>query len=578
MPRYSQETINRIKEACDIVDVISGYTELKQKGSSFMGCCPFHSEKTPSFSVSREKQLYHCFGCGEGGTLVDFIMKAENLTFPEAMRFLAERAGIPLPEAEQESAEERRAYSQKKAIYEMNRLAANYFYKNLRHSEKAQEYLRKRGMSDQTIRELGVGLAPEDWRRLITALRRQGFSQEDIEASGLAVRGKNGSVYDRFRNRIMFPIQNGQDRLIGFGGRKWTDSDNGPKYLNSPETPVFEKGQELYNLNRARKNIRSRGYLLLVEGYMDAAALWQYGIKNAAAALGTAFTLEHAALIKRVTDQVVLCFDGDAAGEAATAKALDILEKTTLKLRVLRLPPEHDPDSFIRENGTEAFEEALEHQTMTPEEFHLRQAAAGKDLKTADGKLAYISEAVKLLQKADPVKADLYIRRIAGETDTPEEVISNAVKSGETVKLTSIVRIPKRKTRRSYVDAQVSFMAVSLHDPSRFAESGLKRENFSPGFFQWLYDKIQKQETSQPIQADLLFDCDEDMRYNKKTSVIMTEPYDKASEYFDQSIQIIQKESIRTEIEKLKELRKNTRDEEERNACAAKISELLKQQ
>lgn len=304
MPRYSQETINRIKESCDIVDVISGYTELKQKGSQFMGCCPFHSEKTPSFSVSREKQLYHCFGCGEGGTLIDFIMKIENLSFPEAMRFLAERAGITLPEAEEESEDDRRAYNQKKSIYEMNRLAANYYFKNLKRSADAGAYLKRRGMNDETIRDLGVGLSPDGWQKLTGALLRKGFSEADIEASGLAVRGKNGRIYDRFRNRIMFPIQNNQDRLIGFGGRAWTDADKGPKYLNSPETPVFEKGQELYNLNRARKFIRERGYLLLVEGYMDAAALWQYGFRNTAAALGTAFTLEHAALIKRVTDEI----------------------------------------------------------------------------------------------------------------------------------------------------------------------------------------------------------------------------------------------------------------------------------
>ena len=575
MPRYSQETINRIKESCDIVDVISGYTELKQKGSQFMGCCPFHSEKTPSFSVSREKQLYHCFGCGEGGTLIDFIMKIENLSFPEAMRFLAERAGITLPEAEEESEDDRRAYNQKKSIYEMNRLAANYYFKNLKRSADAGDYLKRRGMNDETIRDLGVGLSPDGWQKLTGALLRKGFSEADIEASGLAVRGKNGRIYDRFRNRIMFPIQNNQDRLIGFGGRAWTDADKGPKYLNSPETPVFEKGQELYNLNRARKFIRERGYLLLVEGYMDAAALWQYGFRNTAAALGTAFTLEHAALIKRVTDEVILCFDGDAAGEGATVKTLDILERTTLHLRVLRLPPEHDPDSFIKENGTEAFEKYIS-EAMTPLEFRLRRAAGQKDLATADGKLAYIREAALLIRKSDPVEADYFIRQVAGETGAPEDTIARAVRNGETPTITQIAPLKKRRVPKAYAQAQAVFMSVCLNEPAKLAESGLKKDDFTPGFYQWLFEKVRKNSGDEPIQADTLFDCVDDMIYNKKTSAIMTKSFAETRALYDQSVGIIRRESVRNELAELRERHRNIADPDERAAQSARISELLK--
>ena len=310
---FPEELVQEVIQANDIVDIVSGYVKLKRSGSSFMGCCPFHREKTPSFHVSADKQLYHCFGCGAGGSVIQFIMNAEGLDFPDALRFLAEKSGIRLPEGEQDNSDER--YKRKQRMYEMNKDAARYFRECLLSpdGQAAQEYLRKRQLDGKTIAAFGLGFAPKGWDGLLKHLRAKGYDRSLIVEAGLCTMNEKGHVYDRFRERVMFPIFDARGNLTGFTGRVLDSDSSKAKYMNSPESLVFDKGKNLYGLNLAKKS--TRGYYILVEGNMDVISLHQAGINAAVAACGTAFTRDQAKLISKGT--VYLCFDGDGAGQKA---------------------------------------------------------------------------------------------------------------------------------------------------------------------------------------------------------------------------------------------------------------------
>lgn len=582
--RYSQEIIDQVTQANDIVEIISQYTQLKPKGRSYMGCCPFHSEKTPSFSVSREKQLYHCFGCGESGTLISFVMKAENMTFPEALQYLADRGGVTLPKQEM-SREEIAKEKLQQNIYEMNRLAGNYYYKNLQRNPEALDYLRGRGLKDETIRDLGIGLAPDGWHVISSAMTKRGFRADDLVSSGLSLKNQNGGLYDRFRGRIIFPIQNSRGKVIGFGGRKWKEDDQGPKYLNSPESPVFHKGYELYNLNRARKNISSDGYLIFVEGYMDVAGLYNHGIKNAVAALGTSFTKEHAAIIDRIASEIVICFDGDEAGEKATLRTLDIFSSSKAKKRILRLPPEHDPDSFIKAEGTEAFEEAVRN-AVSPVEFRLMHAKRGCDLTTYNGKVDYVNAALTVLASESPVEQDYFLGGIADETGFDKTALKENLQKQqqlahrqEKIDEEQTLKRPiqeKLRVPRPYRQAEIVVMTVFLQDAQRLRKSGLKLEDFEPGYFQWLFEKIEKIQEEGPVLLNRLFASEEDMIYNKRTSVLVGNSIDKAESLYSQSLQEIRKYSVDRQIKELRERQIQTADAEEKERLASQISQIIK--
>ncbi len=581
--KYSQEVIDQVTAANDIVDIISDYTDLKRRGSSYMGCCPFHSEKTPSFSVSREKQLFHCFGCGESGSLIGFVMKAENIGFVDALKFLADRAGIKLPEPQAETPEEKERERKKNVIYEMNRTAANYYYKNLQRNQEALQYLKNRGLEEKTIRELGIGLSPSDWSVLSRNFRKRGMSEEDLIEGGLSLRAKRGNLYDRFRNRIMFPIQNSRNKLIGFGGRAWTKEDQGPKYLNSPESPVFHKGYELYNLNRARKTVSALGFIILCEGYMDVASLYQHGFTNAVAALGTAFTLEHAKLLERITNDILLCFDGDAAGEKATVKALEILEKTSLKIRILRLPPQHDPDSFIKENGTQAFREEIE-KAMTPLEFRMRSVRSAHRLESYASKVDYLNDAVKVLRTAPAEERNFFIKEIADETSFDEISIKEKIenyKPAEDKEVIQEARTPvSGKSRapvpKAYRQLEATVMRVWMEEPGRLSRSGLRECDFEEGYYRWLYRKISQAEKNQPVSLNALFVSTEDMIYNKKTSDMMEYSFNRALSLYDQAVPQVRQYANRQRVEELKAAQNATMDKGEKEKIALEISDLLR--
>ncbi|MDD3088843.1 MAG: DNA primase [Candidatus Omnitrophica bacterium] len=358
MGAIPQEIIDRILERVDIVEVISEYVQLKRAGRSHKACCPFHNEKTASFVVSPDKQIYHCFGCGVGGNVLNFVMKYENLEFPDAVRKLALRAGVEIPVERGRQGEGPSLYSR---IHEINKLAAAFFQNNLR-SEKgrgALEYLRSRGIENQTLSDFRIGYALDDWEALRKYLESRKVPADMVRKAGLSVESDKGrNDYDRFRNRVIFPIFDDRDNIVAFGGRVMDKAL--PKYIDSPETPVYSKSNVLYGLNFSKRGIREKGYAILVEGYMDVVIPFQQGVKNVVATSGTALTPRQADILKRQASTAVLIFDADQAGEAASLRGLDILVEKGMGVRIAALPKGEDPDTFVRKFGREAFEEVAE--------------------------------------------------------------------------------------------------------------------------------------------------------------------------------------------------------------------------
>ncbi len=420
---YSDELIEEIRMRNDIVDVISSYVKLQKKGNSYFGLCPFHNEKSPSFSVTPAKQMYYCFGCGEGGNVYTFLMKYENFTFVEAVKELARKAGISLPEQEM-TGEQKKAADVRTRIMEINKLTAKYFYHQLR-SEKgrrAYEYLKGRNLEDATIVKFGLGYSNQTSADLYQYLKKQRFGDDIIKESGLINYSEKGT-YDKFRNRVMFPIMDVNNRVIGFGGRVMGEGE--PKYLNSPETKVFDKSRNLYGLNNAR--LSKRKYILVCEGYMDVIALQQAGFTNAAASLGTAFTSQHASLMKRYTDEVICTFDSDGAGVKAALRAIPILRQAGLSVKVLNMKPYKDPDEFIKAVGCEAFEERIQ-QAENGFMFEIEKCKAEYDMNDPDSKTKFQQEVGrKLLVFEDEVQRNNYLDAVSREFMIPSEQLQRLV-------------------------------------------------------------------------------------------------------------------------------------------------------
>lgn len=429
---FSEELIEEIRQRNDIVDVISGYVKLQKKGSSYFGLCPFHNEKSPSFSVSRQKQMYYCFGCGAGGNVITFIMEYENYTFAEAVRLLAERAGVDIPEMEYSKEQKERA-DLKATLLEINKLAAKYFYAQLKteQAKHAHTYLTRRGLSEETITAFGLGYSNKYSDDLYRYLKTKGYSDELLVKAGLISASEKG-VYDKFWNRVMFPIMDANNRVIGFGGRVMGDGE--PKYLNSPETEIFDKSRNLYGLNRARTSRKS--YFLICEGYMDVIALHQAGFTNAVASLGTAFTQGHASLIKRYVNEVYLTFDSDGAGTKAALRALPILKEAGITAKIIRMDPYKDPDEFIKNLGAEAFEERI-NKARNGFLFSLEVLERDYDMNSPEGKTAFFNEAAKRLTEfEEEIERNNYIEAVAEKYHISIEslrklVAKMAIKAGQ---------------------------------------------------------------------------------------------------------------------------------------------------
>ena len=410
--RYSDDIIEEVRMKNDIVDVISQYVKLTRKGSSYFGLCPFHNEKTPSFSVTPSKQMYYCFGCGAGGNVYNFVMEYENYSFGEALSHLADRAGVELPKIEY-SKEAREKAERRGTLLEINKLAAQYFYYQLRREggQAAWNYLTGRGLTEETIRKFGLGYSDKYSDDLYKYLKGKGYSDELLRESGLFNVDESRGMYDKFWNRVIFPIMDVNNRVIGFGGRVMGDGK--PKYLNSPETKIFDKSRNLYGLNVARTT--RRNYLILCEGYMDVIAMHQAGFTNAVASLGTALTSGHASLVKRYTKEVLLLYDSDGAGIRAALRAIPILREAGVNSRVVSLKPWKDPDEFIKNEGAEAFEERL-NQAMDSFMFRVRVAEQEFPMEEPQGQNRFFEQCAQmLLELSDELERNLYMEAIARE-------------------------------------------------------------------------------------------------------------------------------------------------------------------
>lgn len=554
---YSEELIQSVIEANDMVDIASGYMTLKRVGNSYKGKCPFHNEKTASFTVSREKQLYHCFGCGAGGNVITFIMEMENLPFVEALKFLATRVNMVLPE-KQNQQEDHQAYEKKKRLYELHREAANYYYKVLKTNRPARQYLLQRGISQETIREFGLGYACEDWSRLTDFLTTKGFTMAEMLDSGLVLASENKRYYDRFRDRIMFPIVNPRGQIVGFGGRLMATGQNGPKYLNSPETPIFSKSYELYNLNHC-KNFLDAGQILIVEGYMDVISLYEKGIRNTVAALGTAFTPFHGKILERYANEVIIAFDGDSAGKSATEKAMNILKKTGLNVKILNLPINEDPDSFVRKYGQQGFADFVA-KALTIVEYQLELLKSHNDLSQTDGRLRYGNEAIKILRQLETsVEIDYYSKMVAAQTGINQEVIRREVmRSKSRSDYPSQLSEPapregsQPKIPRAYQKAQELAIRYCLKTPDIIAE--FPRDYLTNPFYQDLLRTLaEKQKAGIRIEVNQIMSHFEDSEEVKKiVEFMMNEDEVSRSDYQD-ALEIMNRFYHEAQLDKLSE-------------------------
>lgn len=424
MPRYSDDLISEICASSDIVDFVSKYVVLKKSGKDYSGLCPFHNEKTPSFHVSADKQLFHCFGCGASGNVIQFVMRTENVDFVDALKIMADKAGINLPE--DDFGVDNELHEKRKKLYEMNKVAARFFFERFKTPEgqRALEYLKNRKISAKTITTYGLGYAPPSYDALLNHLRDSGFSDDFIVEGFLASR-KDGRVYDKFRDRIMFPIIDTRGNVIGFGGRVMTeitkDGKKLPKYLNSSDTIVFDKGRNLFSLNLAKKTDKKQ--IILVEGYMDVITVYQAGIKNVVASLGTALTENQAKLLGRYASEVLICYDSDGAGVTATNRAIEILNNAGIRGKVIKMKGAKDPDEYIKNNGVEAFEACI-RKAVPFTEYQISLLKTEYDLSETEGKVGFVAAAADVLKKVnDAVEVDAYIRKISDETEISIDAI-----------------------------------------------------------------------------------------------------------------------------------------------------------
>ena len=423
MPRIPETTIDQVRLSIDIVDVVGDHVALTRRGKSFVGLCPFHDDSTPSLNVSQEKQIYKCFACGAGGNSFTFLRDIENISFIEAVRQLADRAGIALPDAKPADPDQQEVFDQ---LYRANELAVKYFHHLLTQDEKAADamaYLKNRGINRDIIDAFSLGYAPDQWEGFLQVATRRGFSPQILERAGLVTpRQTGGGFYDRFRNRITFPIHAATGRPVAFGARA-LDPDEQAKYINSPETPVYNKSATLYGLWRDRDAIRDAGTALVVEGYMDLIALSQYGIENAVASSGTALTTDHARLLRRYAPKTILIFDGDTAGATAAMRGIGSLFEVGLEVRVVTLPEDHDPDSYVRAHGPDGFSRLTENAAPAID-FLIEQFAQRDDLSTVDGKTRTANALAEILGRiTDNARKQFLIKDIAEKIGIDEEIL-----------------------------------------------------------------------------------------------------------------------------------------------------------
>lgn len=543
---YPDDLVEEVRMKNDIVDVVSGYVKIQKKGSSYFGLCPFHNEKSPSFSVSPGKQMFYCFGCGAGGNVFTFVMKYENYTFQEAIKMLAERAGVNLPEIEY-SEEMKRKEDKRTRLLEINKEAARYFYYQLR-SERGRAglaYLQKRELSDETMKQFGLGFSNVTSDDLVKYLKSRGYEDQLIQEAGLASFDERYGLHDKFWNRVMFPIQDINHRVIGFGGRVMGDGK--PKYLNSPETMIFDKSRNLYGLNFARTSRKDQ--IILCEGYMDVISMHQAGFTQAVASLGTAFTAGQANILRRYAKEVILAYDSDGAGVHAALRAIGILKEAGLSGKVLNLTPHKDPDEFIKAEGVEAFQERLDHAENSFF-FELRILQQNYDLQDPESKTQFYREiAKKLCDFSEEVERENYIQAVAdkyhiGFDNLRKLVLSYASKTGmvqPAVRAKSGIQ-PKNSPEENRKKPQRLFLTWLVEEPEVYSKikKYISLEDFTEDLYkkvaERLFEDLEKGEIN-PAAIISLFTDEEEQRevaavFNTRLQEITTKQ-DKEKAFHD---------------------------------------------
>lgn len=450
--------LDELNARCDIVDIVSRYVSLKKKGSNYFGLCPFHNEKTPSFSVAPDKQMFYCFGCGKGGGPVRFIMDAEGLDFTDAVRFLAKEYHMEVPET---GSSPRTRHLRERTLQALTE-AARFFYAQLYSPQGVQalEYFQKRRLSRKTMNNFGLGYAPDSFHALLDAMTQKEFTREELEAAGLITRGENGTYFDKFRNRVMFPIIDIRGDVIAFGGRVMDDSK--PKYLNSPETIVFNKRRNLFAMNRAKKT--KSEYFLLAEGYMDVIALHQAGFDSAVASLGTSLTEEQARLLSRHTKTVIVCYDADTAGQSAAQRAIDILKKTGIRVKILKIPGAKDPDEFIKAKGPDAFRKLIE-QSDNDVRYRIEAAKDKYDFTEDDQRILFLREAAGIIALLDSeVEQDVYTTSTAKLAGVTPEAFRQEVKQAK-------IRLRTQAKRKMHREVRTPAQAIQPKDRTMHFEN-----------------------------------------------------------------------------------------------------------
>lgn len=516
---YSDEIIEEVRSRNDIVDVISSYVKLQKKGSSYFGLCPFHNEKSPSFSVSRGKQMYYCFGCGAGGNVFTFLMEYENYTFQEALKYLADKAGVELPQTEYSAQAKERA-DLKAILLEINKIAAQYFYVQLKSSkgEAGLSYLKRRELSDDTIKAFGLGYSNKYSDDLYRYLKERGYKDEMIAKAGLISIDERHGAHDKFWNRVMFPIMDVNSRVIGFGGRVMGDAK--PKYLNSPETLIFDKSRNLYGLNRARST--RKPYFLLCEGYMDVISLHQAGFTNAVASLGTALTPGHASLIKRYVKEVYLTYDSDEAGTKAALRAIPILKDVGITAKIIRMEPYKDPDEFIKNLGAEAFEERI-GRARNGFMFSLEVLERDYDMHSPEGKTDFMREVARRLGEfEEEIERNNYIEAVAqayhvGYEELRKLVVKTAVQQGLAKPVSRPKQTRKEKKEDGNITSQKVLLTWLIEDENIFSQicKYISPEDFTGDIYRTvasiLYEQYEKQQVN-PAQIMNHFTDEEEHR------------------------------------------------------------------
>lgn len=491
MVRYSDELIEEIRTNNDIVDVISKYVTLKRSGRNFFGLCPFHKEKSPSFAVSPDKQIFHCFGCGAGGNVIHFISKIEGLDFKDTLELLANRANIELPTLK--NSEDDKTARLKSKVYEINKIAAEFYHENLYKptSKMAQEYIKKRKLDNRTLKAFLIGYAG-NFNELYLLLKQKGFTEEEMLASSLVKRTDNGGYMDSFRKRLMFPIQDVRERVIAFGGRVLDDSK--PKYINSPENIVYSKGRNLFGLNVAKKHDTKR--IIIVEGYMDAISLYQRGITNVVASLGTAMTESQGRLLRRHSEQVILGYDADGAGQAAILRGMEILQNLGCDIRVLQIEGAKDPDEYVLKYGPERFQRCVDN-SISLVEFKVKVLLKELNIENTNDKIKFLNEIAKILSKiTNQIEREIYVDKIAREYKISKEAIC-----AEINKL-----IYKDNQGSKKLEKKVITMELKEESKTNISESTLKKEKLVIYLlineYSKSYEKIVKLITLNDIQDE----------------------------------------------------------------------------